>query len=208
MPIRLDYDTLPRRSRVRREVNQDGSVTITAPPGEVGSLARSEAQAEALWRSALVCGLFSFVALWLFQLYFGDRIARLDRGLFAVLVIAAATFLGGVFLLVWRSLYQRAGDALERSSHQMSAVRVGSGFLAVELSGPTQARSVTVRQPFDLRLSRTIDGLWCLRLDAPDEQPCDLFCGMSVPELRWLGAEISRLWQGSGGALDTPDFTR
>src|SRR3954465_3163904 len=112
MPIGLTYDTLPSLSTLRRQVNDDGSLTISSGGGECSELARRAVFRETGLLSGCVSGLGLAIAIRLanvnLAVKWGDVwwIKPLLYG--AIIVGFLATF-----LLSWRLWYRKRQDDLE-----------------------------------------------------------------------------------------------
>src|SRR4051812_3719427 len=133
MPIDLTYDTLPPGSSLRRQVLEDGTVTILAPAGEANPLARTQAMWATGWRSAVfavsICGiLFSVFA----PLYLNAR-RQNPQWVSTLLAIASGLFLIALFFMIWFVWYRAWLEKM--SSHHASAITIHLDKIVVDVVG-------------------------------------------------------------------------
>lgn len=202
-PHTLTYDDLPPGSALRRQFGEDGSVAITAPAGEPSHAARRAA----LHVTGVVAALMSaslLVVLCLFVPVMSDGRPRIDPALRLLGIILFAVFCGGIFLLNWRTLFDKRMEWLSKARQQSTLLYASPARLLVETSGPEGDRSLDLPAEaiHSIRLGPT--GLFprefpcCLQITATDGSVHRLLTGHHRGELTWV---VDTLRQTLGNRL-------
>jgi hypothetical protein len=200
--LQLSYDDLPEGSQLRRTVDADGGVTISAPAGELSAaVRRSIARAaiipasQALGLCVLIGGLLVLVAI---------RSNRIDHpGLRLAAVAALAALAAGLFLLSWWGEYTLHALAMQSARRESTLLYANAGRLLVETARAGTGRSFAIDTARISGIAAVVEPetgqgrlrsprVAYLKLLLSDGTSHRLLGGHHMAELRWVAAVLSQ----------------
>ena len=194
----LSYDELPEGSQLRREFDDRGGVTITAPAGELPPSVRRSVARAGLVPASLAFGLCVVVVGAI--VFFAARTNRLDPNLRTAAVVTLAVLGGGVFLFVWLTHYVMLADAMSRARQQSTVLHADARRILVETKGPEGERSLEIAaesvRSFQVA-SASVDPVRpaapvpCLQVNRRADIGPWLLAGHHAAELGWVAATLS-----------------
>jgi hypothetical protein len=194
----LSYDELPQGSNLRREYDDAGGVTISAPAGDPSPAVLRAAMREGVGSAAALCGICLVIGgLVLVPIF---RSNRIDPVLRVPAMVALGVLCTGVFLLAWRANYAGRAHALSLGRRQATVLHANAARVLIETSGPTinESHDVPVERITSWLVSPGPTGndsshgpLPCLTLLLSDGSSLQLLHGHHESEIRWAAGALS-----------------